>query len=464
MRMRITALLALLLAAAAVRADEGEEVPTPEERVAALKAERADARVDLGAWAKGKKLLSEAKLQFLLAVALDPDCRRARQRLGQRKSGSGEWEERSGRDWLDAEGAREKYGDEFAAKEAELIDEEATAFEHVGLALAGEGREDLGRPLLLHAWVLAPKREGAATALGLVRIGESWGTPEERAAWDRVPKPVKTDLRGYISTVLEISTVVRQCGAVIAETIGNEPAADRLASAAQRAHVLTAGRIGTTDRGPGWMWLGVTAGRAQFEALVDRIPMVDRRRETSKKVGNCRMFQPRHFSGAWAAEAGDPSARAPLFVHMAAEDTVYTTYGGKAPQWLVEVVGVDAVRTVLGVPGPLCVTWERSTGLGMKERLADLAGWSRLLNRRAGAGLLPKFEPRVYSQLQALGPEDVVAAHAYYRLLLLERPEAFAPWLKAAPDAPDPIRCFEEHFGIHPEKLTERLTKLLTGG
>ena len=79
------ALVLLLLLA------EGKEPPTPAERVAALKKTCADKRVKLANWAKGKKLQTEARAQYLIGLHLAPNHKTIRSRMDHRKQKDGTW-------------------------------------------------------------------------------------------------------------------------------------------------------------------------------------------------------------------------------------------------------------------------------------------------------------------------------------------------------------------------------------
>ena len=153
--------------------------------------------------------------------------------------------------------------------------------------------------------------------------------------------------------------------------------------------------------------------RGQFEQFVTRCGAFDQRWiGICKKLGTARAYSPRYFCATFSG-AG---VRA-LFTHTVAEDVLAFT-ARDCPAWLFESAAMDASLTLLGRPGTVCVTYEESLGLRLKDPLKDPEDWGRQLLRRAGMGDFPRFELLVLTQLAALGREDLIPAHAYFRFFL----------------------------------------------
>jgi hypothetical protein len=439
------ALILLLLLAAE------EEPPTPAERIAALRKEQAAERVKLASWAVKKKLGTDAEAHFRAAVALDPDNRTAASRLDR------------GKTFRDGRGARDKHGEELLKREAERTREEAAAFGALGVALHGEGETALARPLLLRAHFLAPADAGVAKALGLVPIHRRFGTADEAEILRASPKPEDASGTGFLAARVGVKTTVMACGAVTAEPVGHAKSLGDLARMGDQAHRLTALRFGTGMRGTGWIILVAASGKQQFDRYIDALGVQDPWRSNMKKLGTSRVFRPRHAVATFIGPMGDPRNRAPLFLHTLPENLLLQQAPQRVPAWLHEAVGIDTCFTFIDRPGTLCVAYESSTGLRVKGALDDGSGWPPLLLKRAASGHLPKFEHMVTAQLQALGHEDLMAAHAYYRWLLLNRREKLATYLVTVRTEKDRVKAFTDSFGMKPEELTAALVKVLLG-
>ncbi len=439
--------------------------PTPAERVAALRRACAEERAKLGTWASGKKLGSAAKAQFLLAIRLAPDCRRARQRLGHKRDNEGGWKAGRKKDWEYGRGAMEKHGKELADREETTLTSESKAFEELGLALIAEGEQELGRGLCFRAHLLSPLREKAAEGTGLVRFAHGYVRPDISKALREVPQVEKVEMRGFLGSTLDIRTEIRRCGAAMAETVGNGNAAAELAKLGHRATLLVTKRFGIHTRPLGWIQLIVTNGREQFNSFLDRAGVFQEPRLSNmKRLGTARAYRPRHFVASYVGSMGDPTNRAPLFIHSAAEDVLTFQTGKQPPAWLAEAVGVDANLILRGRPGPLCVVFEQSSGLNLKERLENPADWPRQLLRQAVLGTLPKLPNLLRAQFQALSPDDVIAAREYYRYLILTHREGFAVYLKQLTGNAEPEDAFQEGFGISVEEAEAEFIRALTGG
>lgn len=430
-----------------------EEAPSPEDRVAEMKKECAAGRAALAGWAEGKKLKKAALAHYRIARNLDPECRKAKSRLKDEK-----------RDWSDGKGAWKKHGEALGKRESDLNREEATAFEKLGLELIKEGRADLGRPLCLRAHFLDPTSVGAAKGLDLVPFAKAFARPEVAEALRGAPAAGKADIAGVLARWLGTKTTVRQCDSCLAETMGDKAAADAIARVVHQGQVFTSMNFGLPAKGKGWVVACVTGSREQFNRLVDAVGMQEPGASFSKALGNFRIGQPRHCLATFAAETGDPKNSIPLFLHYIGENVVWWEAGQGVPSWLMEAVGLDANLMFVGAPGPTCVTFEESAGITKRDNFEDHGGWSRLLVRRAALGDLPRMELLLRAQIQALGPEDIIASHAYYRWLRLERRSSLANYLRNLAAEQVPETAFENAFGMRPEAMTRKLTALLTGG
>ena len=430
-----------------------------------MKKECAKDRAKLGSWASGKKLGTAAKAQYLLAVILDPDCRRARQRLGHKKDPAGGWKEGRKKEWEYGRGAMEKYGQELTDRETEVLVAETKAFAELGLELISEGEQELGRALCFRAHLLAPQDEKAAEGAGLVRFAKGFLAPEIAKDLREIPAVEKMEMRGLLGSTLGIRTEIRRCGAATAETVGNGKAAGELARLCHRATLLVTKRFGIHTRPLGWIHLIVTNGQAQFNSFLDRSgvfqePMLS----NLKQLGSARAYNPRHFDASYVGGMGDPINRAPLFIHAAAEDVLAFQTGKQVPAWLSEAVGVDANLILVGRPGPLCVVFEESSGLNLKDQLENPDDWPRRLLRQAVLGTLPKLPNLLRAQYQALGVEDVIAAREYYRYLMLTHREGFGIYLKQQAESVEPEVAFKEGFGMSVEDAEAAFIEALTGG
>jgi len=428
-----------------------KEPPSPEERVAEMKAECAEEREDLARWAERKDLEKAALAHYRIALNLDPDARKAKRRLDDED-----------REWTDGRGAWEEDGEELQEKERELTRAEAAAFAKLGLELVEEGRADLGRPLCLRAHFLDPSREDAAKGIGLVPFAKGFARPEIAEALRKIPQAEEAAVGGLLERTLSTKTVVRQCVSCIAETVGEQTAADEIARTLHQGQVLASMRFGLPPAGKGWVTASVAKGRAQYDALVDRIGFGERGIAISKAIGNFRLFQPRHCLASFVGEVGDPRNRIPLFLHYVGENVLWWHGGRGVPAWLDEAAGLDVNLTLVGRPGPTCVTWEESGGLTNRERFDEHAHWPPLLVRRAALEDLPRMELLLRAQIQALGPEDILASHAYLRWLRIERGGKLADYLRNLSEEQAPEPAFEGAFGMTAEELTRALAALLT--
>jgi hypothetical protein len=443
---------------------EEKQPPTPAERVAELKADLAEEHAKLGTWAAGKKLLRYAYAHFVIAVRLDPDCRRARQRLGHRRNKAGEWEPGREKDWADGRGAMDRHGEDFRAREADLLEEEVRRFEALGVELVKEGHHDLGRPLLLRTHLLQRRREAAAKALGLERLPNGFATPEIASGVRSHPSPDNPGIEGTLQRVMGVRTLTVRCHSVIAETVGNRTAAERLAVATHRAQHLTAMRFGVSSRGIGWLLVFVARGKEQWDSFIDRCQFPPNMADAAKQIGSLRVFQPRHMMGGWVPPGTDAVNRAPNFVHMAAEHVLWQSFSMKVPAWITEAAGVDACLDLLGVPGAPCVVVEESVGIRWKDAFESVDTWGQLVLRRAASGELPRLGVLLRAQIQALSLEDIIAGHAYYRYFLREQLQPLRGFLTKIREGEEPEPAFESAFGAEPEEIEARFLSLILGG
>jgi hypothetical protein len=253
------------------------------------------------------------------------------------------------------------------------------------------------------------------------------------------------------------------CGSVLAESPDGGAALGELARLGDQVQRLTTRRFGLPSRGLSWMMFVVARGQEPFHTFVDRQGLPEPRRSTCRKLGFLRMWQPRPFISTFVAPMADVR-NARLRLNHALAEMVLTNAGGpNTPAWLYEAVGMDANLTFEGVPGPLCVVYEESTGLRTKEQLDDPAGWPALLLRRAATGEIARFEHLISAQFQALGTEDVITGHAYYRLLCLTKRKGLGGYLAAHVVSKDSTANFRASFAITPDRLTEELRTVLLG-
>ena len=458
----------LLLGFLPLLARDEPEPPTPAERIAGMKAECAKERAKLGTWASDKKLGIAAKAQFVLAVRLDPDSNRARQRLGHRKNSEGGWDTSREKEWEYGRGAVEKYGEELRRRELDLLNEELAAFERLALEIRTEA-PDLARPLLLRVHLLAPARVAAAEALGLTPLpaGTSgnvgFATESVSGAIRNTPPPEDAGMTGMYASTIGARTITRRCLSVVAETAGDRAAADRLAVAAHRAADLTCRRLGFAPRGIGWLDIFTADTQAGFERFIDSLyGPGDQWGAVSKQVGSVRGFQPRHFAGCLSPT--DPGLSAPMFCHVAAEHVLLIELGEECPAWLHESVGIDACLDLLGVPGTPCVTLEESAGLSLKDDFEKPEVWGSLLLRRAATGDMPHLSGFLRAQLTALGASDLLAGHAYYKYLLRAHGDALRAFLVRLKEGAQPEQAFSDGFGTSPEAVEEEFLSLMMGG
>ncbi|MHC4469554.1 MAG: hypothetical protein ACYS99_01195 [Planctomycetota bacterium] len=455
----LAVLLPLLAAPPGAAPKEEEEGPTPAERVAKLKKDWAKKRADLGSWAAGKKLGKVAGAQFRLAIRMDPDCQRARSRLGYKKDKSGAWVRRSEKKWEYGKGAVEKYGDQLRQKEATLLAKEVAAFEELGVALEKEGEGDLGRRLLLRVHLLAPSSQRAAESLGLVKIKHGWGTEAEAKNVLVTPSVGDAGPVGFLSRVLGMRTTVRRCGAVLCETAGDKRAAEEMARLGQQVQVLTCSRFGLPVHRGNWYTLVVAGTQQQFAQFVDRCGAFQEPwLSACKKLGTARAYGPRLF----AATFGDAYLGG-LFSHCVGEDALCWVVGQKTPAWLHEAVAMDASLTLIGNPGTVCVTYEESLGLREKDPLRDPEDFGRRLLRSAGLGDLPRFELMMFTQLAAIGREDLIAAHAYYRFLHLTERQGLSDFAVRLKNGEKQEEAVQAAFGRKPEEIGAAFLGLVSG-
>jgi hypothetical protein len=457
-------LLSLPFLPARVTADE-DSPPTPAERIAGMRKKCAEERARLGTWANSKKLGSAAKAQFLLAIDLDPDCRRARQRLGHKRNAEGVWTAKRKKEWEYGRGAMEKHGEELKTREREVLGEEVSAFEVLGLALIAEGEAELGHKLCFRAHLLAPTREGAAEGIGLVPFAKAFVTKEVSAALREIPEVEKVEMQGPLAQALGTRTLIRRCGAAVVETAGRPGAADELAKLCHRAQRLVTCRFGIHSRPIGWITLVVAQGQAQFNSFVDRCGAFQEPwLSACKTVGSARAYFPRHFSASFVGPMGDPVNLATLFIHTAAEDVLVFQVGGEGPAWLMEAVGIDANLVLRGVPGQACVVFEESSGLNQNDPLSEPLDWPRRVLRQAVLGTLPHLPLLLRAQFQALSPDDLIAGREYYRYLNLTNPKGFGTYLKRLSEEAEPEVAFKDAFGKSAEEVEEEFGRVLRGG
>ena len=442
---------------------EGEEPPTPAERIAALRKDCAEKRVKLAGWAKGKKLLTEARSQYLIAIHLDPDHSRARSRLGHRKHKDGTWNRKREKSVKDGAGARDKYGEELAGREAELCREEAAAFAVLGEALVSEGHEDLGRPLLLRAYFLDPRNTRAAKGIGLVPVREGFGTPEEARVLRDAPTAKKAGFQGALSKAIGIATDVKAAGSASSEGAKGIQGLGETARLADQAQRLTSLRFGLPLQGEGWIRLITVPGQENFNAFVDSLKLDEKWAAVSKQIGSVRLGRFRHGIAAWTPPGSSAKSLARLFLAVTAEDQLYWHGGEKVPAWLTETVGNDTCLVLLGRPGPGGVTVESSTGLSTQAALEKPEAWPALLLKRAATGRICRFEHMVTAKYTGLGREDVVTGVSFYRYLLLTKREELGKYLLAFMEEPDSAKNFAAAFGMGPEEVTTALRTVLLG-
>ena len=181
-----------------------------------------------------------------------------------------------------------------------------------------------------------------------------------------------------------------------------------------------------------------------------------------KTLGICRAFYPRHFGMTYCG-GGDPRMASAHFAHLAAEDLLFDEVGQEVPAWLHEAAGIEACLVLTGVPGPPCVVLEESAGLVLKDVYETAEDWPAHLLRLAAGGGLPRFELLVRSQLQALGPEDLMVSHLIYHYLSLTRRERLGAFLRASGEGREAEEAFREGLGISPTELQEEITAALCG-
>ncbi|MEN8149348.1 MAG: hypothetical protein ABFS86_05965 [Planctomycetota bacterium] len=453
---------ALLLLVLTLFLAEGEP-PTPQQRVAELKRRCATRRVELGDRSRKRKLGTDARAHFLAALHLDRSNRTARSRLGHRKGKDGTWSREREKTFADGKGAREKNGENQYRDEIAVVRSEAAAFAELGAALMAENHIDVARPLLLRASFLDPANAAAARGLLLVPIHTGFGTLEDAEHVRAAPTASKADIQGHLSRTVGTRTTVMACGSVLAESpTGGSPLGE-LARLGDQVQRLTSRRFSLTPRGLSWMMLVVARGQPQFHTFVDRCGLPEPRRSTCKRLGFLRMWQPRPFISTFVVPMADVRNARLRLNHALAEMVLRNSGGPHVPAWILEAAGMDANLTFSGRPGPLCVVYEESTGLRQKEQLGDPAGWPALLLRRAATGRIARLEHMISAQFQALGTEDVITAHAYYRLLHLTRRKGLGGYVAAHKVSKDSAANFQASFGITPDHLTEELRTVLLG-
>ena len=216
-------------------------------------------------------------------------------------------------------------------------------------------------------------------------------------------------------------------------------------------------------QGQGWMLLIVARGQPQFHTFVDRCGLPEPRRSVCRKLGFLRKWQPRPFISTFVVPMADVRNARLRLNHALAEMVLRWTGGQHTPPWLLESVAMDGCLTLSGRPGPLCVVYEESTGLSQKAQLDNPEGWPAMLLRRAATGRIARFEHMISAQFQALGTEDVITGHAFYRLLLLTRRDGLGKYLGSYRKEKDGTKNFVSAFGITPDRLTEELRTVLLG-
>jgi hypothetical protein len=452
---------ALVLPLPPLLAGEEEPPPTPAERVAELKGDCAKKHVRLASFAKGKKLGRAAKAHLMLALRLDPDCRTARSRLGHRKSRDGTWSTDREKEFRDGKGAWEKHSEAFLEKERDLLGEECSAFLELGKALMAENEAEVGRRLLERVVLLDPGRSEAVSALGLVPLKRGFVEKDSANVLTNMPVPADAGVQGMAGRILGISTVVRRCGAVEAETLGMSESADRVAREVHRGHLYTTQVLGVPPRGTGWLIVSVVPDMVRFSAFLDGTGMQEPWLSACKKLGTTRGAQPRLFA---AAAAANPEACTGLFIHCAAEIVLFQEFGQELPAWLYESSGVDACLAVLGQPGPVCIPMESSAGLVMKGNFSRPETWAPLLLRRAATGDIVHLESLFTAQIQALGTEDLMVAHAFYRYLFLTAPDGLREFLRGLSREEEQTEAFEQAFNAGPREIEEEWASLYLGG
>jgi len=449
----------------AVPAFAEKEPPTPAERVEKLRKKWAEEHARLASWASGKKLGRAARDHYFLAIRLKPDCRRARTKLGHRKAKDGTWDTSRAKKFEDGRGAGEKWRTDFVSKEGDLVEKECAAFEKLGLALVAEVETSLGHPLLLRACLLLPGREKAAEAVGLANMGKGLARAEVVKSVRAVPSPADAGIPGVIGSVLGIRTVVRRCGSAVAEVPSDKGAADRLARAGHQAQLLTSLNNGLPPLGVGWIDISVANGAEQFRQFLDGTGLPDSEKAACLQIGSSRGFAPRHYVASWRDGGGDAAALAPLFVHCAAEDALFWRTGQRCPAWFHEAVGIDACLLICRKPGTPCAVLEESAGLLIKEAFTEPARWGVILARMLARRERPLLPELLRTQLQALGPEDLIAGHALYRYLTITAPESLPLYVTeiAGAGSPDPEETFAKVFGPVADLETRWRNALLAG-
>ncbi|MEN8151949.1 MAG: hypothetical protein ABFS86_19195, partial [Planctomycetota bacterium] len=352
--------------------------------------------------------------------------------------------------------AWEKHGEDFENRERKLFDEEVAEFEELGVALLKEGEEALARPLLLRAWLLDGDREKAARALGLKKLAHSFAVPKTQKAVTGNPGVSGEGESGLLGSVLGVRTTVRSCGSAAAEITGSAEKAVQLARLGHQAQVLTACRFRQTLARPGWVILVVARDEEQWNRFVDGMGVADPQNAIAKRIGSLSGAAPRLFM---ACRGGSNT----LFAHAVAEFVLFFGSDNECPAWLHEAVGVDTSITLLGQPGTPCIAYESSTGLQMKDALSDHRQWARLMLRRAAAGDMAKLPQLVYAQIQAMGPEDVMASWLYYRYLLLEFPDGLGKYLEAVASGDDPEENFADGFDESAQYVMDEFVALFLG-
>jgi len=441
----------------------GEEAPTPAERVAALRRTCADKRVKLANWAKGKKLCTEARAQYLIAVHLAADHSTARARLGHRRMKNGTWSRKREKTFRDEDGAREMFGEELAKLELALCREEASAFAELGETLVAEGLEGLGRPLLLRAFFLYPRSPRAAKGLGLVPIREGFVTAADAPVLRATPVAKRKEFRGTLSKTLGIETDVTAAGSALAEGEKGMPALGDLARLADQAQRLTSLRFGLPLQRMGRVKLIVVTGQERFDDFVDALKLNEQWASFAKRIGSLRLFRTRYLLASWTTPGSTARSCARVLLHMTAESVLYRHGGVEVPAWLTEAVGHDTCLTLLGRSGRQGYTFEDSAGISKMEALDEPEGWPSLLLKRAATGRICRLEHMVTAKHAGLGREDVITSLAYYRYLLLTKRAGLGKYLVAFKQKRDVAGIFVGAFVTTPEAVTNALRTILLG-